>query len=107
MIPEDKRCQQSRLPRDERRIGRARALGERLGRQHDEEDVGEERDGVDAVGKGADVVAAGALREAARLDRVADVPHEDGNGGGRQHPAVNELGEKPSTPRHSVSMSRS
>ena len=73
-MPEHERREQPRLPGDARRVGGARALGERLGRQHDQEHVGEERDGVDAVGQRADVVAAGALREPPRLDRVAELP---------------------------------
>ena len=56
--------------------------------------MGEERDGVDAVRKGADVVPSGALREAPSLDRVADVADEDREGGGRQHAAVDELGRE-------------
>ena len=43
--------------------GSAGSFGERLRRQHDEEHVREERDGVDAVGQRADVRAARALRE--------------------------------------------
>ena len=94
MTPGHERREEARLPCDERRVGRARALGERLGGQHDQEDVGEERDGVDAIGQRADVVAAGPLGEPPRLDRVGDVADEDGDRRGRQHASVDELGRK-------------
>ena len=45
------------LPGDACGIGRAGGLGGELRRQHHQEDVGEQRDGVDAVGQRADVGA--------------------------------------------------
>ena len=81
--PRRQRREQSRLPGDARRIGHAGPLRQHLGRKHDEEDVREERDGVDAVGQRADVVASGSLASAARLDRVGDVADENRDGRGR------------------------
>ena len=60
--------EESRLPRDARRIRRAGRDRQRLRRQHHEEHVREERDGVDAVGQRADVGAAGARRQALGLE---------------------------------------
>ena len=75
--PRHERREQARLPRDARRIRGAGLFGERLRRQHDEEDVREERDGVDAVRQRADVAAARARRQPPRLDRVGDVADEN------------------------------
>ena len=56
--------------------------------------MGEERDRVDAVGQRADVVSARAFGEPPRLNRVGDVPDQDGNRRRRQHAAVDELGRE-------------
>ena len=72
-------------------IGGARRRGQRLRRQHDQEDVREERHRVDAVRQGADVGAAGALGQAAGLKRVEEVADENRHRGARQHAAVDEL----------------
>ena len=69
-------------------------FGERLRRQHDEEDVREERDGVDAVRQRADVAAARARRQPSRLDRVGDVADENRDRRRRQDAPVDELGRK-------------
>ncbi len=56
---------------------RAAGLGRELHRQHDEEDVSEERDRVDPVGQGGDVVASFLRRELLRLPGVEEVADED------------------------------
>ncbi len=53
--------EESRLPGDARGIGRAGLNGQHLRRQHHQEHVRDERDGIDAVRQRADVGAAGAL----------------------------------------------
>ena len=94
MTPEPTRREQPRLPRDARRIGGAHALGERLGRQHHQEHVGEERDRVDAVRQRADVVAARPFGEPSRLPRVEEVADEERHRRGRQHAPVDQLGRE-------------
>ena len=94
MTPEQKRGDQSRLPRDARGIGGAGGRRERLGRQHDQEHVGDERHRVDAVRQRADVGAAGALGQPPGLERVEQVADEDRDRGARQHAAVDELGRE-------------
>ena len=75
--------------------GSPAAFGERLGRQHDEKHVGEERDRVDAVRQGADVRAPRTLGEPPGLDGVGDVADEDRDRRRRQHAAVDEIGREP------------
>ena len=79
------------------RAGSARAGRDRqrLGRQHHEEHVREERDRVDAVGQRADVGPAGALRQPLRLERIGDVPDQDRDRRARQDAPVDQLGGKP------------
>ncbi len=55
----------------------AALMGRELHRQHHQEDVGEEGHGVDAVGQGGDVGAAGAGRELLCLPGVEDVADQD------------------------------
>ena len=71
------------------------ALGERLGGQHHEKHVRDERDRVDAVRQRAHVGASRALGQLLRLEGVEQVADEDRDGGARQHAAVDELGRKP------------
>ena len=92
--PRHERCEQARLPGDARRIGGAGLFGERLRRQHDEKDVREERDGVDAERERADVAAARARRQPSRLDRVGEVADENRDRRRRQDAPVHELGRK-------------
>ena len=74
---------------------RPRRRGERLRRQHDEEHVREERDGVDAV-RAARRRRVRPVRAASRRawQRVEDVADEQRDRGARQDAAVHQLGRK-------------
>ena len=58
-------------------VGQARSFCEELGRQHDQKHVREQRDRVDAVGKGAHVRSPVALSDAVRQKGVVEVPDDE------------------------------
>lgn len=62
--------------------------------QHDEEGEGEDGEEAQAVGQGADVLAILLPGEAAGLPGVEEVADEEGDGDGREHAAVEELGRE-------------
>jgi hypothetical protein len=92
MIPEH--GDEARLPRDARRVRGACGRRERLGGKHDQEHVGDQRHGVDAVRQRADVGSSRAFGEPPRLEGVEHVPKENRDGSPRQHAAVHELGRE-------------
>jgi hypothetical protein len=73
------------------RVGSARCLGGDLCREHDEEDVREERHGVDPVRQRADVLPPRRSGERHRLPRVVEVADQERNGDAREHPPVNQV----------------
>ena len=81
---------QARLPGDGVRIRPALLQGDVLGGQHDEEHVGDQGGGVDAVGQGADIRPLLPPRHAMRLPRVEDIPAQVGNRDPGKDPAVDQ-----------------
>ncbi len=86
-----KRGHEPGLPGDPRRVGKPELLREGFRRQHHQEHVSEEGDGVDPVGEGAHVGPSRALGQSARLVGVEQVADQDRHGRSRKHAAVDEL----------------
>lgn len=67
-------------------------LGFEVDGEHDEEDVDEERGGIDAVGEGSDVVAVESFGESMGLPGIEEVAEEDADGGSGEDVVREEAG---------------
>src|SRR5262249_26128596 len=75
-------------------IGSSRLHCEHLRRQHDQEDVSDERNCVDSVRKRTNIGASGALRELFCLHGVIDIADQDRNRGAGKNTAIDQLRRK-------------